>query len=265
MLKRCLPSGWRKRKSETVAVVKGDKGANMDTFTANNSVEKLSEIQQFAESEMVDIHVGTDEKLGHFKVHKSILCQKVLYFEKMFNENFLESATNSTNLPENDPKDFNILMSWIYSGQLPVVNEKHGDPFNWSLHELYSLADKLCLPKFMDQILDAALFAMRDKWIPDIPMLQKMQDYSPRKSCGLFRLICSCICFILCSIPEKTTINHWPTEDIDSFLVRNDDLRHEVFRRLRAQSVGIKYLDPRIPPYCQFHEHAKGEPCSQRM
>lgn len=59
---------------------------------------------------MVDIHVGTDEKLGHFKLHRSILCQNVPYFEKMFNGNFLEGATKSAALSEDDPEDFNILV-----------------------------------------------------------------------------------------------------------------------------------------------------------
>lgn len=101
----------------------------MGTNNAKISYERPTEVQQwvkvspdlritkdwlfsrFIDSEMVDIHVGEDEDSGHFKLHKSILCDKVPYFENMFNGNFIEGTTNSASLPEDDPEVFNMLVS----------------------------------------------------------------------------------------------------------------------------------------------------------
>ncbi|KAK8907349.1 hypothetical protein QC760_004609 [Botrytis cinerea] len=71
----------------------------------------MKDLLRFNNSEMVDIHVGEDEDSGHFKLHKSILCDKVPYFENMFNGNFIEGTTNSASLPEDDPEVFNMLVS----------------------------------------------------------------------------------------------------------------------------------------------------------
>ena len=59
---------------------------------------------------MVNIHIGKDEGSGHFRLHKSILCEQVPYFKKMFNGNFVEGATNSASLPEDDADAFNIIV-----------------------------------------------------------------------------------------------------------------------------------------------------------
>lgn len=62
------------------------------------------------DSEMVNIHIGKDEGSGHFKLHKSILCEKVPYFKKTFDGNFVEGATNSATLHEDDADAFNIIV-----------------------------------------------------------------------------------------------------------------------------------------------------------
>ncbi|TGO61824.1 hypothetical protein BCON_0024g00240 [Botryotinia convoluta] len=122
---------------------------------------------------MVDIHVGKDEGSGHFQLHKSILCEKVPYFEKTFNGNFVEGATNSATLPEDDPEAFNILVS------------------------------------------------------------------------------------------NADDLKYWPTEDIDTFLTRHNDLRHEVFKMIRAQREETDFHQQVFNPGCRVHEHGEGQPCSQ--
>ncbi|KAK6609940.1 hypothetical protein H4I95_02999 [Botrytis cinerea] len=243
----------------------------MGTNNAKISYERPTEVQQFIDSEMVDIHVGEDEDSGHFKLHKSILCDKVPYFENMFNGNFIEGTTNSASLPEDDPEVFNMLVSWIYSDQVGPLEQKIGDDGRWCVGNLYLLADKLCLPDLMDQILDELTFHMeRKNWIPRISMtrspisMESLYNCSPRKNCGMFRLTASIICYLLCEAQGAIYPKYWPTEDIDAFLTSHDDLRHEVFKMIRAQRNEMAFEEQVFYPGCRFHEHEEGQPCSQR-
>ncbi|KAF7944761.1 uncharacterized protein EAE97_005394 [Botrytis byssoidea] len=116
-----------KEDPNAVVVIREVRSAEMGTYYVKISSERSPEGQQFIDSEMVDGHVGKDEGSGHFLLHKSILCEKVPYFEEMFNGNFDESTTNnSADLPEYDPEAFNILIiSWIYSDQVfPLEKRK---------------------------------------------------------------------------------------------------------------------------------------------
>lgn len=54
------------------------------------------------------------------------------------------------------------------------------------------------------------------------------------------------------------------TEDIDAFLTSHDDLRHEVFKMIRAQRNEMAFEEQVFYPGCRFHEHEEGQPCSQR-
>jgi len=63
-------------------------------------------------TEMVDILVGAEKKL--FRLHKTFLCQRIDYFDKMFNGEFVEAA-GIANLPEDDPAAFDLLVEWMFN------------------------------------------------------------------------------------------------------------------------------------------------------
>ncbi|KAF7956580.1 hypothetical protein EAE96_003914 [Botrytis aclada] len=96
---------------------------------------------------MVDIRVG--EELELFRVHKSLLCTRVPYFNKMFNSGFSESKTNSAVLREDNTEAFDVLVGWVYSNRLPPYDN------SWDPVEVYILADKICLTELMDEVMDA--------------------------------------------------------------------------------------------------------------
>lgn len=123
----------------------------------------------------------------------------------------------------------------------------------------------------MDQILDELTFHMeRKNWIPRISMtrspisMESLYNCSPRKNCGMFRLTASIICYLLCEAQGAIYPKYWPTEDIDAFLTSHDDLRHEVFKMIRAQRNEMAFEEQVFYPGCRFHEHEEGQPCSQR-
>ncbi|KAF7956636.1 hypothetical protein EAE96_003970 [Botrytis aclada] len=243
----------------------------MGTHDAKASSERSVEIQNFMDSEMVDIPVGKDEGSGHFKLHKSIICGKVPYFEKMFNGKFIEGATNSATLPEEDPDAFNTIVFWIYSDQLLSLKHGTNDNGKWHIGELYLLADKFCLHNLMDRILDEFTHHMKKgKLIPSIhwnklDFMEGLYHYSPRKTCGMFRLVVSFLCYLLCRTSGAKDLKYWPTENSVMFLSRHDDVRHEVVKMIRVQPEKIRSENLVSAPGCRFHEHEEGKPCPQRL
>ncbi|KAF7863069.1 hypothetical protein EAF04_007152 [Stromatinia cepivora] len=256
----------RKQKLPKVGEAPTIQVSTAKAFAAKKDSKTVSEIPQFAGATMVDIHVGTDENSAHFKLHKSILCTKVPYFENMFNTRFMEGTTNFATLPEDDPELFNILVSWIYSGQIHALHDRPEHASMWLDWDFYVLADKFCLPDLMDQILDVYLLSMsKGKWMPIVSVLQRMHDCSIRESSGMSRLVAAFVCYILCTYRATKDEENWPTEELHTLLGNNEDLRLQVCKTLRAHPRGTLFHDPRIGPYCDFHEHAMTDPCPQAM
>lgn len=99
---------------------------------------------------MVDLYVGSGENERQFRVHKEVLCDKLEYFDKMFNGGFAEVLDNEARFPEDDPEYFDVLLDWVYSGSLRIL-ENNPSPYFFIL---YDLADGLCCTHLMDQIMD---------------------------------------------------------------------------------------------------------------
>jgi hypothetical protein len=45
-----------------------------------------------------------------------VLCEKVPYFDKMFNGAFNEGVEGVATLPEDEPAAFDLLMGYLYTG-----------------------------------------------------------------------------------------------------------------------------------------------------
>ena len=65
---------------------------------------------------MVDIYVG-QERI-HYHLSLKLLSHHSSYFDKAFNGDFKEGATKRLDLPDEDIHAFNLLVQWIYSGQV---------------------------------------------------------------------------------------------------------------------------------------------------
>lgn len=73
-------------------------------------------------TDMVDIYVGPKNK--HFLAHKELLCNKILYFKKMFKGGFQEASSSKANFPEDDPEGFDVLISWVYQENCHIYSSK---------------------------------------------------------------------------------------------------------------------------------------------
>lgn len=70
---------------------------------------------------MVTLKVGKNKKA--FAVHKKLLCEKIPYFEKMFQGLWIEASGNIATFPEDEVECFDVLIGWLYSGALRLVTE----------------------------------------------------------------------------------------------------------------------------------------------
>jgi hypothetical protein len=101
---------------------------------------------------MVDIFVGPDKQ--RFHVYKKLLCSRVPYFEKMFQEGgFIESVDDTATLPEDDPATFSLFLEWLYTARLAPLDisksTQTSGPFVNRI-KLYQFAHKLCLLNLAD-------------------------------------------------------------------------------------------------------------------
>lgn len=110
--------------------------------------------------EIAGIYVGPARE--QFRVQKHALCM-IEYFNNMSNSGFTEVSSKFATFPVDDPKPFDVLIDWIYHGTLgEVTTSKVGKDTkliisSWSFVEVYSLAEKLCMPHFQNVVMSSAL------------------------------------------------------------------------------------------------------------
>ena len=104
----------------------------------------------------------------------------------MFGSQFKEAITNSATFPEDDPKYFDILMSWVYHGQLPrlLITLQEGlYSFDWSPIYLYALADKFGVYEVMDRGIDQITkFLNTSGHLPNASSYGKVYSLTPEGS-----------------------------------------------------------------------------------
>ncbi|KAF7893852.1 hypothetical protein EAF00_007366 [Botryotinia globosa] len=98
-------------------------------------------------SEMVDIHVGRGKEKKLFRVHKKIICAQSSYFKECF-----QNGKTVTKLPFRSPKLFDMIIEWVYIGNLDSVEDT--TPHS-TMYSLYQLAEFIELPNAMDRIMDS--------------------------------------------------------------------------------------------------------------
>lgn len=65
---------------------------------------------------MVDLYVGQTK--AHYHLHKTMLYQKIPYFDKMFNGGFKEAKAFKADFPDDSVTSFDVLVAWVYTGQI---------------------------------------------------------------------------------------------------------------------------------------------------
>jgi hypothetical protein len=127
--------------------------------------------------EMVKIIVGEGEDAKSFVIHKDLLMDKVSFFEKMFNSQFLESSTGSATLPEDSPEAFEVLVEWVYCSTLKSLR-KVGCPIMSRADLAIStigLAEKYMLPELGDRAM-SFLVKIGGKVVPTMGQMSTLYE-----------------------------------------------------------------------------------------
>lgn len=213
---------------------------------------------------MVELIVGPEKTL--FRVHKSFICSKIDYFDKMFNGGFREASENSATFPEDDPVSFDILIEWVYTGRLRQLKLVDGTTrFNWLPSQLYQLCEKLRIPEMMDGVMDALRRCHRDNnilmGVDDI----KMSCSTSQEGSG-YRLYALHTLLYVFRKPGAAYKGSWPSYKIQRIISSEADLGKAFLVALRDQ-VGDRQvlIDPRFGDSCVYHSHKLGEKCIQKQ
>lgn len=217
---------------------------------------------------MVDLYVGPEK--AHFRVHKTILCHKIPYFEKMFRSGgFVESLENKATFPEDAVESFDVLIEWVYSGVLRSIPSKDSAKiYAWDFPNFYYLLDKFCLFELMDQAMDN--FRRAESKLNMFWKVKDMQQVYLKARAGstlrLYTLHCLMYAFTMPidrPMYEEQTRKRWSDKDILGALQAEGDLAEDFLKLLRNH-YGQKVTDPRIVDDCIYHCHKICEKCSQK-
>ncbi|KAB8301584.1 hypothetical protein EYC80_003426 [Monilinia laxa] len=234
----------------------------IEAVSLKRSRQETPEFREIVGLEMVDIYVGQTKE--HFRIHRGILCDKVPYFQKMFASELTEGFELKAHFPGDDPKLFDLFAGWVYFGTLrALTSEKGSARRSWDPVGLYSLADKFCLPKLMDQIIDTHINLCRDKnLMPNLSEVKTAYKLTPIGS--PFRKFACASMHYLCSVcrQDRSSVL-WPTGDLAIAMASHRDFAIDFLSMVRTQAVGVAPQDPRQLPKCEFHCHKRDELCPQ--
>lgn len=101
---------------------------------------------------MVAIEVGTDDKVKRFLIHKQLLCDRMEYFNKMFNGQFKEGIEQKGSFPEDDIEAWGLMVEWVYrdiSAAMPFASKSREEKKATilSLYKAVGLAEKYVIWK----------------------------------------------------------------------------------------------------------------------
>ena len=88
---------------------------NLGTLLAFTTTEQFTDVKIIA--------TAKSESPAHFFAHKVILAAKSPVFEKMFEHDLQESATNSITVEDIEPEVLKEMLTYIYTNQVPNIKD----------------------------------------------------------------------------------------------------------------------------------------------
>ncbi|PVH82575.1 hypothetical protein DL98DRAFT_487740 [Cadophora sp. DSE1049] len=208
-------------------------------------------------SEIVKISVGEGIEKQEFHIHKNLLCQKAPVFDRMLNGNFAEGRSGEASLPEDDPRAFDMLVSWLYSGS--VLNHACGD-----FIRIFILAEKYGIVCLADNTMDAFIQSgLRSRKRPGAKYwAQAYEGTHEGSKLRLFMSRCWAYGVINQGDNEKwATCSLAPTgEKAQEILIDGMGLLRNM-NNSKLEKGQKLMCNPKYAPACDYHQHGKDEAC----
>ncbi|CAG8979576.1 hypothetical protein HYALB_00010777 [Hymenoscyphus albidus] len=215
--------------------------------------------------QMVDLFIGPTKQ--QFRVHKTLLCNRVEYFHKMFSSGFLEAEEKSGSLPDEEPIVFALFLEYLYGGgRLSPVDVTLSTQSSGPIVDrikLYGFAERICLVELADYVMTNLISNL--KHYERTPSREGilLAYKETRTGSSLRRYMSSALYYVM---KYETEDSPWTAEALCETLKEVDDLLYDLIVVTRKHEAHIppatkKSVDPRIGSKCRFHSHPENAVC----
>ncbi|KAI7238340.1 hypothetical protein KC330_g2592 [Hortaea werneckii] len=230
--------------------------ADINAISARDFAELLS-------GPLVDIYVGPDKR--HWCLHRNLLCHHSSYFETEFEGHEVPKTMmaegQKLDLPDDDPVGFELLVKWLYQGQLE--NSLQGTDEQKYEHavacyKLYLLCEKFDMIKLKNLAMDLYRQGLHEaQLVPDADEINEIYRRAPVGS--PFRRL-------MTNISARQIMDNGARKDAETYrkcFVDNPDFAVDIINAIRSMSGGMLFEDPtRASEACEYHDHGDGSSCS---
>ncbi|RMZ28718.1 hypothetical protein D0859_07192 [Hortaea werneckii] len=212
---------------------------------------------------LVDIYVGPDKR--HWCLHRNLLCHHSTYFETEFEGHevpkTMKADGQKLDLPNDDPIGFELLVKWLYQGQLENTlkgTDEQKYEHAVACYKLYLLCEKFDMIKLKNLAMDLYRQGLHEaQLVPDADEINEIYRRAPVGS--PFRRL-------MTNISARQIMDNGARKDAESYrkcFVDNPDLAVDMINAIRSMSGGMLFEDPtRASEACQYHDHDDGSSCS---
>lgn len=221
--------------------------------------------QRLLSGPMVDIYVGKERK--QWSLHRNLLCHHSPYFETELLGHEVpkkqrDDGSNKLELLDDDPRGFELLVKWLYQGQLDDATEMDNDEkygYAVACHKLYLLSSKFSMPHLSNLAMDAYRQNLNAAHlVPDPDEINDIYRSSPPGS--PFRRL-------MTKIAARQIMDPEVDKDAESYRAafeNNPDFAVEMVNSIRYMSGGMLFDNPTDGKECDWHDHSDGGDCSDR-
>ena len=205
---------------------------------------------------LMDVYVGQDRR--HWSLHYNLLCHHSDYFEDHSAKDGKKPNTK-VDLPEDDPRAFELLVKWLYQGKIDDVANMSLEK-KWEYAEacqkLYVLCDRINLPQLKNHAIDQFRRGCFDAGlVPGPEEMKPIYERTPPSS--PFRKLVSRIAARQIMDPEGENDAQMYKMCFES----NPDFAVDVINAIK-EGAGCKLLeDPTEEIGCVYHVHENGQNC----
>jgi hypothetical protein len=211
----------------------------------------------------VDIFVGPERR--HWTLHRNLLCHHSSYFETEFVGHEVpkckkgDDGANELELPDDDPRGFELLVKWLYQGSLEDVSglgdmEKYD--YAVACNKLYVLCDKFDMVLLKNIAMDRYRRLLNEaQLVPDPDEINDIYRASSARS--PFRKL-------MTNIAARQIMDPEVDKDAESYrrcFENNPDFAVEMVNSIRRLSGGMLFNDPTESDACEYHDHKNGVKC----
>lgn len=217
--------------------------------------------QRLLSGPTVDIYVGAQRR--QWTLHRGLLCHHSSYFQSEFEDHeepkTKKSGQNVLELPDDDPAGFELLVKWLYQGQLEDVSDKSDEEkyeHAVACYQLYLLCDKFDMLFLKNVAIDQYRKGLHEaQLVPDAEEINGIYRKSPLGS--PFRKL-------MTRIAARQIMDPNVDKDAESYRVcfdGNPDFAVDMVNAIRYMSGGYLFEDPTEADECEYHDHSDGPNC----